>query len=91
MSESREMRLSLIGDLIIEMSHADPEISPTSTLPVIVHPRSVLRTVAADKSECGKEGGGAVHPSIIYIHSIAIQCKVLPKLILRSNPPSHLS
>lgn len=30
------MRLSLIGDLIIEMSHADPEISPTSTLPVIV-------------------------------------------------------
>ena len=31
-----DMRLSLIGDLIIEMSHADPEISSTSTLPVIV-------------------------------------------------------
>ena len=36
MSGSWKMRLSLIGDLIIEMSHADPEISSTSTLPVIV-------------------------------------------------------
>lgn len=51
------MRLSLIGDLIIEMSHADPEISPTSTLPVI----------AADNSGSLTQGELAVDAGIIYI------------------------